>query len=278
MNTVVTRIKDGSFKFKNKETATLRFALRDVWFYFLSTSPKPKKGKTFNPCFPAKDSSYEVQVLVSDKKVLKEISKTKSNPDGYTKVTTMVVDKDDFEDQFKCKPPFEADEYHFLKLSRHASYADGATYEGAHYVPVMIRQDGKLVKCEKSFNKAKPHADHEDKKNYDAFVTSPMIGNGSHGHVILAGSWYEFEGEVNQKPIQEQFIIEDLIEYVSSGKSVEVSDDDLAALGLEGMEVVDAPKTAKSEAEHVADGTLPDDDDDDEPLDDPDGEEDFETA
>lgn len=269
--TTVVALKNGSAKFKGKETDTLRFALKDVWFYFLTTSPRPNKGKKFDPCFPAKDSSYSVQVLVSDKKVLKEITKSKSNPNGYSKVTTATVDADDFEEAFKCKPPFEADEYTFLKLNRHAAFAGGETYEGSHYIPVMIREDGKLVKCAQTFIKAKPHKDHDEKKNYDAIATNPMIGNGSKGHVMLAGSWYEFENEVNQKPIQEQFIIEELVAYVSSGKTTEISDDDLAALGLEGVDVVEAPKPQRSEAEKIADDE-PLDSDDDEPLDD-----DFET-
>lgn len=264
--TTVVKLKNGSVKFKGKDTETLRYALKDVWFYFLTTSPRPNKGKKFIPEFPAKDSSYSVQVLVSDEDVLDQIEKSKKQ-DGYTKVTRAVVKDEDFEEAFKCKPPFEAKKYHFLKLTRHAAFADGATYEGSHFVPVMIREDGKLVKCAQGVIKAKPSKDHDDKKSYDAITTNPMIGNGSKGHVMLAGSWYEFEQETNQKPIQEQFIIEDLVAYVSSGKSTEISDDDLSALGLDGLDVVDAPKPAQSEAEQVANGT-PSDEDDNEPLDD----------
>lgn len=267
--TTVTKLKDGSVKFKQKETATLRFALKDVWFYFLTTAPRPNKGKKFDACFPAKDSSYSVQVLVSDEDVLDEIEKTKSR-DGYTKVTRAVVKAEDFEDQFKCKPPFEAKKYHFLKLNRHASFSDGATYEGSHFVPVVEVKDGQALKHAKDVIKAKYHAEHDEKKNYDAIITTPMVGNGSQGHVILVGSWYEFEGEVNQKPIQESFVLTKLIEYVSSGKTTEVSEDDLAALGLDGLEMVEAEKPQSHEqsiVDEVNGG------DDDEPMEDPESEE-----
>lgn len=272
MTTTVVKMKDGVTKFKGKETATLRFALKDCYFYFLTTAPRPNKGKKFDASFPAKDSSYSVQVLVTDKKVLKEITKSKSNPNGYTKVTTNTVDADEFEEQFKCKPPFEADEYTFLKLNRHAGYGDGATFDGAHYIPVVEIKDGKRVEHARGVIKAKRHADHEDKKCYDAIITETMIGNGTQGHVILNGSWYEFENETNQKPIQESFIITDLVPYVGSGsKQKEVSDDDMEALGLGGMEVVKAepkPRNAAEELEQQEAGG------DDEPLTDPDDDED----
>lgn len=268
--TTVAKLKDGSTKFKQKETATLRFALKDVWFYFLTTAPRPNKGKKFDACFPAKDSSYSVQVLVSDEDVLDEIEKSKTR-EGYSKVTRAVVKAEDFEEQFKCKPPFEAKKYYFLKLNRHAAFSDGATYEGSHYVPVVEVKDGQAVKHAQSTLKAKPHAQHEEKKNYDAIITTPMIGNGSQGHVILVGSWYEFESEVNQKPIQESFVITKLVEYVSSGKTTEVTEDDLAALGLEGLEMVEAEKPKSHEQ------TIVDEVEDDEPMEDPESEEGFET-
>ncbi len=274
MATTVTKMKDGSVKFKGKETATLRFALKDVWFYFLTTAPRPKKGKKFVPEFPAKDSSYSVQVLVSDEDILDEIEKSKSR-DGYSKVTRAVVKAEDFKEQFKCEPPFEAKKYYFLKLTRHASFSDGATYEGSHYIPVVQLKDGKVEKHAQDVIAAKPHKDHDAKKSYDAIITTPMIGNGSKGHVILSGSWYEFEDEVNQKPIQESFVITELVPYVSSGKSAEVSEDDMAALGLEGLEVVEAEKPKTREQQIVEEIQ---EEDDDEPMEDPESDDEgFET-
>lgn len=275
--TTVVKLKDGVAKFKGKETATLRYALKDVFFYFLTTSPRPNKGKKFDPCFPAKDSSYSVQVLVSDKKVLKEITKSKSNAEGYSKVTTVTIDADEFEDQFKCKPPFEADEYTFLKLNRHAAFADGATYTGSHFIPMDVVKDGVRTQYTVDsikYTKAKRHADHEDKKVYDAIGLELMVGNGTKGHVILAGSWYEFEGETNQKPIQESFIITDLVEYVSSGKTTEISDEEADLLGLSGLTTAAAaaPKQSSSPSDELEKGTPPVEDD--EPLDDDEG---FET-
>lgn len=269
--TTVVKMKDGSAKFKGKETATLRFALKDVWFYFLQTSPRPNKGKKFIPEFPAKDSSYSVQVLVSNEDILDEIEKSKSR-DGYTKVTRATVKAEDFEEQFKCKPPFEAKKYYFLKLNRHASFADGATYVGSHFVPVDVVKDGKRTQYNADaikYTKAKRHADHDDKKNYDAIGLELMVGNGSKGHVILQGSWYEFENEVNQKPIQEAFIITDLIEFVSTGKTTEISDEEADLLGLGGLETVtaDAPKP-QSAADELEQATNKPPVEDDEPLDD----------
>lgn len=273
--TTVVALKKGSAKFKGKETETLRFALKDVWFYFLTTSPRPNKGKKFIPEFPAKDSSYSVQVLVSDEDVLDEIEKSKSR-DGYSKVTRAVVKREDFVEQFKCEPPFEAKKYYFLKLNRHAAFADGATYPGSHFVPVDVVKDGQRVQYTVDsikYQKAKKHADHDDKKVYDAIGLDLMVGNGSKGHVILAGSWYEFEGETNQKAIQESFIITDLIEYVSSGKTTEISDEEADLLGLSGLTTTAAaapkqstPSSPSDELDNAGAG----DDDDDAPLDDDD--------
>ncbi|AZV02157.1 hypothetical protein [Pectobacterium phage Wc4-1] len=280
MTTTVVKLKDGSTKFQNKDTPVLRFALKDVWFYFLTTAPRPNKGKTFNAAFPAKDSSYSVQVLVTDEDVLDEIEKSKTK-DGYTKVTRAVVKAEDFEEQFKCKPPFEAKKYYFLKLNRHAGYADGATFTGAHYIPIVEVKDGKKIEHARSCVKAAKSDKHEEKKVYDAIKTEPMIGNGSKGHVILVGSWYEFEKDVNQKPMQESFVMTDLIEYVSTANGErEVSDDDMDALGLGGLETVKAaPRDAAEEIDRASEKPKPVDDG--EPLDDPDadgdGEEGFQT-
>lgn len=276
--TTVVALKNGSAKFKGKETETSRFALKDVWFYFLTTSPRPNKGKKFIPEFPAKDSSYSVQVLVSDEDILDEIEKSKTLPNGYSKVTRAVVKREDFEEQFKCQPPFEAKKYYFLKLNRHAAFADGATYPGSHFVPVDVVKDGKRIQYNTEtikYIKAKKHADHDDKKTYDAIGLDLMVGNGSKGHVILAGSWYEFESEVNQKPIQESFIITDLVEYVSSGKNTEISDEEADLLGLGGLETATAaaPKQSSSPSDELAQPGVNVNDYDDSPLDD----EDFET-
>lgn len=263
--TTVVKMKAGTVKFKGKETEVLRYALKDVWFYYLTTVPRANKGKTTDPSFPAKDSSYSVQVLVSDKKVLKEITKSKTNAEGYSKVTLATVDAEEFEEQFKCKPPFEAEEYTFLKLNRHASYADGATFEGAHFIPVIEIKDGKKIEHAKGRVKAKAHVDHDEKKTYDAITTAEAIGNGTKGHVILTGSWYEFEGDTNQKPIQESFIITDLIKFVNtSGGAKEVQEDDLEAMGLGGLETVKAePQDAAEEVEQAEGGSIEDPDDDD---------------
>lgn len=271
--TTVVKLKNGSAKFKGKDTETLRFALKDVWFYFLTTSPRPNKGKKFIPEFPAKDSSYSVQVLVSDEDVLDELEKSKTR-DGYTKVTRAVVKAEDFEEAFKCKPPFEAKKYYFLKLNRHAAFADGATYPGSHFIPVDVVKDGQRIQYTTEtikYQKAKKHSDHDDKKVYDAIGLDLMVGNGSKGHVLLAGSWYEFEGDVNQKPIQESFIITDLIEYVASGKATEISDEEADLLGLSGLTATTAatPKPS-SPSDEVDNASGSDDDDDDAPLDDDD--------
>ncbi len=272
--TTVVALKNGSAKFKGKETETLRFALKDVWFYFLTTSPRPNKGKKFIPEFPAKDSSYSVQVLVSDEDVLDEIEKSKSR-DGYSKVTRAVVKREDFVEQFKCEPPFEAKKYYFLKLNRHAAFADGATYPGSHFVPMDVVKDGQRIQYtidSIKYQKAKKHSDHDDKKIYDAIGLDLMVGNGSKGHVILAGSWYEFEGEVNQKAIQESFIITDLIEYVSSGKTTEISDEEADLLGLSGLTTTAAAAPKQSQPSSPSDevNDAGGDDDDDAPLDDDD--------
>lgn len=267
--TTCVTLKAGSVKFKGKDTATCRFALKDVWFYFLTTAPRPNKGKKFDAEFPAKDSSYSVQVLVSDEDVLDEIEKSKSR-DGYTKITRSVVKAEDFEEQFKCKPPFEAKKYYFLKLNRHASFSDGATFKGSHYIPVVEIKDGKKVEHEQTLLKAKKSTAHEEKKDYDAIVTSPMIGNGSQGHVILNGHWYDFESEVNQKPVQESFVLTTVIPYVSAGGgNKEVSDDDMDALGLGGLETVKA--TPRDAVDEINQATDDNNNDDDEPI------EDFET-
>ncbi|XAO54268.1 methyltransferase [Yersinia phage vB_YenM_P778] len=261
--TTVAKLTVGKVKFQGKDTEVLRFALKNVWFYFLTTAPRPNKGKKFNASFPAKDSSYSVQVLVSDKKVLKEITKSKTNPNGYTKVTSHTVEKEDFEEQFKCAPPFEAEEYTLLKLSRHASFQDGATFDGSHAIKLQTLSDGKLVPHDRDIVKAKRHADHEDKKSYDALTTTTMIGNGTSGHVFLTGSWYEFEKEVNQKPIQEQFIITDLVEYVGgTSREAELSEEDLAALGLEGVEVVKSKPRALRELDEAGESGSTGSDDD----------------
>lgn len=264
--TTCVKLKDGVAKFKGKETATLRFALKDVWFYFLTTSPRPNKGKKFDPCFPAKDSSYSVQVLVSDEDILDEIEKSKTRA-GYTKVTRAVVKAEDFEEAFKCKPPFEAKKYYFLKLNRHAAFGDGATYAGSHFIPVDVVKDGKRIQYTTEsikFQKAKKHADHDEKKVYDAIGLDLMVGNGTKGHVLLAGSWYEFETEVNQKPIQESFIITDLVEYVSTGKTTEISDEEADLLGLGNLTTTAAATpTQQSSPSDELNKT----DEDDEPLD-----------
>lgn len=272
--TTVVKLKSGSTKFKNKDTEIQRFALKDVWFYFLNTAPQPNKGKSASAEYPAKNCSYSVQVLVSDEDILDEIEQSKSR-DGYTKVTRAVVKREDFKESFKCEPPFEAKKYYFLKLTRHASYADGATYAAAHFAPIDVVKDGKRIQYNADAIrriKAKPHTDHDEKKSYDGLALDLMVGNGSKGHIILAGHWYEFQSEVKQKPIQESFVITDLIEYVATAKATGISDEEADILGLGDLETTTAAAPKPTSPSDEIDQSTPPDDDDETPLDD-----DFET-
>lgn len=262
--TTLTAMKPVTVKQAGQERESKRFLLKGVWFYYCATSPRLGEGKKFNKHFPAKDSHYGVNVLLSDRSVLKTLKDKKL---GFGKVTTETVDAADFEDKFKCQPPFEADEYHFLKLSRHAAYGDGATWDAIHTFPIYQIEEvnGKRTAVKVPFKtiKAVPCKDHDEKRTYDVKCPDIMIGNGSFGNIIIQGYFYVFKDALNTKPIQEQIFIEDLVEYKSSGKKpTTLEDDELAALGLEGVE--DTPDSAVEEASDKGNDEPPFDTDDDE--------------
>lgn len=275
----VVKMKAPVEKYNGTERQTLRYLLKDVWFYYLNTSPRPAKGKSIDKKFPGKDCNYSVSILAEDgNKLFKEFTKSKKNPEGWDKVTTEAVDADDFEEKFGCKPPFEADTYHILKVSRAAAYKDGAVWTAKQSFPVMLIEEvnGKRVAVKQPMKKIKAQASdkHEDDKNYDVIHPDIAVGNGSFGSVILSTHFYTFENNVLTKPIQEQFIIDTLVPY-NGGNSAngepELDEDELAMLGLDGVED-NGEITEEDAKDHKPSNDS--DDGDDEDLPDPDDEED----
>lgn len=275
----VIKMKSPVEKYNKAERQTYRFLLKDVWFYYLQTRPFPGQGKSVDATMPGKDCSYSVSILVKDGgKLLKQIAKSKKNPDGFDKVTTEVVDADDFEEKFGCEPPFEAEVYHILKVNRSAAYKDGAVWNAKHSFPVLLIEDigGKRVAVKQPMKKikAKKSSKHEEDRTYDVVHPDIAIGNGSFGSVILSTHFYTFENNVLTKPIQEQFIIETLVPYVggSNGESnTELDEDELAMLGIAGVETNDVINEEDDEKEPEDDEDEPEDDDED--MEDPDDDE-----
>lgn len=277
----VVKMKSPVEKYNGQERETMRYLLKDVWFYYLNTIPRPGKGKSVDKKFPGKDCNYSVSILAKDgNKLFKEFTKTKKSPEGWDKVTTEVVDADDFEEKFGCEPPFEADTYHILKVSRAAAYKDGAVWTAKQSFPVSLIEEinGKRVAVKQPMKKIKALKSdkHEEDKNYDVVHPDIAVGNGSFGSVILSTHFYTFEGAVLTKPIQEQFIIDTLVPYTggTGGNSdTELDEDELAMLGLDGVEdngivTEEEPKDTDDEG---------DDDDDDLPTPDDDDDDDFDT-
>ncbi|EOM8462623.1 hypothetical protein ACNCUE_000105, partial [Shigella flexneri] len=204
----------------------------------------------------------------------------KKNPDGWDKVTTETVDADDFEEKFGCEPPFEADTYYILKVSRSAAYKDGAVWSAKQSFPVMLVEElnGKRVAVKQPMKKIKAAKSdkHDDDKTYDVVCPDIAVGNGSFGSVILSTHFYTFEGNVLTKPIQEQFIIDTLVPYTGGtggATETELDEDELALLGLAGVE--DNGEISEEDAKDSDDDKGGDDDDDLPTPDDDD--EDFET-
>lgn len=281
----VVKMKAPVEKYNGQERETLRYLLKDVWFYYLNTIPRPQKGKSVDKHFPGKDCNYSVSILAKDgNKLFKEFTKTKKNPEGWDKVTTEAVDADDFEEKFGCEPPFEAETYHILKVSRSAAYKDGAVWSAKQSFPVMLVEEinGKRVAVKQPMKKIKAAKSdkHDDDKTYDVIHPDIAVGNGSFGSVILATHFYTFEGNVLTKPIQEQFIIDTLVPYTGGTggtTETELDEDELAMLGLAGVE--DNGEITEEDAKDSGDeGKGGDDDDDDDDLPNPDDDEDdFET-
>lgn len=275
----VVKMKAPVEKYNGTERQTLRYLLKDVWFYYLNTSPRPGKGKSIDKKFPGKDCNYSVSILAEDgNKLFKEFTKSKKNPEGWDKVTTEAVDADDFEEKFGCKPPFEADTYYILKVSRAAAYKDGAVWTAKQSFPVMLIEEvnGKRVAVKQPMKKIKAQASdkHEDDKNYDVIHPDIAVGNGSFGSVILSTHFYTFENNVLTKPIQEQFIIDTLVPYTGGNGTngePELDEDELAMLGLDGVED-NGEITEEDATDHKPSNDS--DDGDDEDLPDPDDEED----
>ena len=265
----VVKMKAPVEKYNGTERQTLRYLLKDVWFYYLNTSPRPGKGKSIDKKFPGKDCNYSVSILAEDgNKLFKEFTKSKKNPEGWDKVTTEAVDADDFEEKFGCKPPCEADTYYILKVSRAAAYKDGAVWTAKQSFPVMLIEEvnGKRVAVKQPMKKIN--------KNYDVIHPDIAVGNGSFGSVILSTHFYTFENNVLTKPIQEQFIIDTLVPYTGGNGAngePELDEDELAMLGLDGVED-NGEITEEDAKDHKPSNDS--DDGDDEDLPDPDDEED----
>lgn len=76
----VVKMKAPVEKYNGTERQTLRYLLKDVWFYYLNTSPRPGKGKSIDKKFPGKDCNYSVSILAEDgNKLFKEFTKSKKN-------------------------------------------------------------------------------------------------------------------------------------------------------------------------------------------------------
>lgn len=58
----VVKMKAPVEKYNGTERQTLRYLLKDVWFYYLNTSPRPGKGKSIDKKFPGKDCNYSVSI------------------------------------------------------------------------------------------------------------------------------------------------------------------------------------------------------------------------
>lgn len=50
----VVKMKAPVEKYNGQERETLRYLLKDVWFYYLNTIPRPQKGKSVDKHFPGK--------------------------------------------------------------------------------------------------------------------------------------------------------------------------------------------------------------------------------
>lgn len=239
------KMKSTTEKYSGEEREVHRYLLQDVWFYYLQTAPRIGDGKKWDKHFPAKDCSYGVSILAEDgKKLFKEFTKSKSNPEApWDTVKVEEVEREDFEDKFGCEPPFEAETYYLLKVNRAASYRDGTVWaEKQSFTVSLIEQlNGKNIAVKQPMRKVKaaPSKDHIADKNYDVTHPDIMIGNGSKGSVILETHFYTFKNQIMMKPVQSQFIISNLVEYVRQERgagNVELEDDALAALGLDGVD------------------------------------------
>ncbi|AYD79543.1 hypothetical protein LINGLNFE_00035 [Enterobacter phage phi63_307] len=263
---------------KGKEVP--RYALKDVWFYFLNTMPQLNKGKREDASFPMKNRTFSVSVL-ADRKTAVAFKKK------FTDCKIETVDAEEFEEKFKCEPPFEAETYSIIKLARHASYPDGSFFLGAHGLDVFVLEGRKPVGVAMKKIKAKPHADHEERKDYDGIVPNLAIGNGSFGTIICEEYTYTFEGAQKTKPIHQQVYISDLVAY-EGGSSVDrgLEADELSELGfdepVQSGEIIEeeakGASTEKSSNKPANDADNDDDGDDDNDIpeygDDDDGDDD----
>lgn len=271
------KMKSTTDKYAGEDREVARYLLKDVWFYYLQTAPRISKGKTWSKEFPAKDCSYSVSILAEDgKKLFKEFTKSKNNPEApWDTVKVEDVEREDFFDKYGCEPPFESETYYVLKVARAAAYKDGSVWAEKQSFTVSLIEEinGKRLAVKQPMRKVKAAKSdkHEDKKNYDVIHPDMMIGNGSKGSVILSTHFYTFENNIKTKPVQEQFIISDLIEYVGSdrqGADPELEDDALAALGIDGVdtsaELVEKDYSDDNPSKHSNSGELVDPDEEDE--------------
>lgn len=248
-----------------------RYALQNVWFYFLNTMPQLGKGKKENASFPMQNRTYSVSVL-ADRKTAIAFKKM------FTDCKIETVDVEEFEEKFKCEPPFEAETYSIIKLARHASYPDGSVFSGAHQLE-LFTMDGKTpVGVPMKRIKAKAHTDHEERKDYDGIVPNLAVGNGSKGTVICEEYTYTFEGDQKTKPIHQKVYIQTLVEY-TGGESVDrgLDGDELSELGFDepviNSEIIE-DITPDDDNPKGKVKTKPEDDDDGDDIPDYDGDDD----
>lgn len=242
---------------KGKEVP--RYALQNVYFYFMNTMPMLNKGKKADSSFPMKNRTFSVSVL-ADRKTAVAFKKKFSD----CKIET--IDSEEFEEKFKCEPPFEAETYSIVKLARHASYPDGSFYLGAHGLDVFILEGRKPVGVPMKKIKAKPHADHQEGREYDGIIPNLAVGNGTKGTVICEEYTYTFEGEQKTKPIHQAVYISELVPFEGGSINRSLDESDLSELGfeepVESSEIIDEPESVGS-TNSTASGKSGDDDDGD---------------
>lgn len=169
-----------------------------VGYYASIQQPKLK--------YQSEDKEYSIQVLLEDEAAAKAWNKQ------FKKQKAKSIDAEEFEQQFKVKPPFEADEYFTITLKREATYQDGNPLKEDDKPKVYILGDNGKLKD---------------------ITATKLIGNGS----IVTVSYTERTNDYGTFAKLRNVRVDTLIEYVSKG-----TDSELGEIDDGSDEFEDAPK------------------------------------
>lgn len=147
-----------------------------------------KKPKDLDKEKPWMHKQYETQLVVT-KEILKQLKK------AHKKMQAKDFDAEDFKKNFKVDPPFEADEYHVIRVARKA-----------------FKTDGDAAQPPRVFG-----------KNTSDNMLETLIGNGSVGTVKVRVYPWENDFGKGTSITLDAIRVTDLVEYSGGG----ANDDDM---------------------------------------------------